>query len=321
MELHAVRTFVAVADEGQIQVAAAQLGISQQAASKRVAALERELGVRLFLRTPRGTRLTLDGEAFLPHARELLVAAERAADSVRAGRRPLRVDVLGTQLITNWALQEFHRARPDVPLDVAMFKDGRSAVDAVRDGVVDAAFWGRDVPDDRLPRGVRSSRAVDEALVLATGPAHPLADAGSVTPADLAGHRIWIPGIVPGAAWAAYYEELADRFGLDIDPSGPNFGGSHMLRTVSASATVATFLGTHTLLSAPAGVEVRRIPVRRPTPVYPHSLLWRDDHPHPGLAALREFLDGLRAREAPGGGDGKGKGDGWVWLPSWHRSS
>ncbi|MYZ11414.1 LysR family transcriptional regulator, partial [Streptomyces sp. SID2999] len=83
MDLKAVRTFVAVADAGQFQEAAALLGVTQQAVSKRIAALERDLGVRLFTRTARGAEPTLDGRAFLPHARALLLAEERAAASVR----------------------------------------------------------------------------------------------------------------------------------------------------------------------------------------------------------------------------------------------
>lgn len=81
-----MRTFVVAADAGQFQEAAAALSITQQAVSKRIAALERELAVRLFTRTARGARLTIDGQAFLPHARELLRVAERADASVRPGR-------------------------------------------------------------------------------------------------------------------------------------------------------------------------------------------------------------------------------------------
>ncbi|MEK8105261.1 LysR family transcriptional regulator [Micromonospora sp. M12] len=72
MNLDAVRTFVAAADAGQFQDAAAALSITQQAVSKRIAALEKDLQVRLFTRTARGTQLTVDGQTFLPHARELL---------------------------------------------------------------------------------------------------------------------------------------------------------------------------------------------------------------------------------------------------------
>ncbi|MEI4422399.1 LysR family transcriptional regulator, partial [Streptococcus agalactiae] len=61
MDFRAVATFVAVADTGQFQAAAADLGITQQAVSKRVAALERADGVRLFRRTPRGAELTAAG--------------------------------------------------------------------------------------------------------------------------------------------------------------------------------------------------------------------------------------------------------------------
>lgn len=88
MDLNAVRTFVAAADAGQFQEAAAALSITQQAVSKRIAVLEKDLGVRLFTRTPRGAELTIDGQAFLPHARELLRAEDRADASVRPGRRP-----------------------------------------------------------------------------------------------------------------------------------------------------------------------------------------------------------------------------------------
>ena len=66
MDLEAVRTFVAVADARQFSEAAIDLSVTQQAVSKRVAALERDLGVRLFTRTARGAQLTVDelGAAF-----------------------------------------------------------------------------------------------------------------------------------------------------------------------------------------------------------------------------------------------------------------
>ena len=47
MNIEAVRAFVAVAEEGQFQLAADRLDVSQQAVSKRIAALEAELGIAL----------------------------------------------------------------------------------------------------------------------------------------------------------------------------------------------------------------------------------------------------------------------------------
>ena len=117
MNLDAVRTFVAAADAGQFQDAAADLSITQQAVSKRIAGLERDLGVQLFGRTARGARLTADGQAFLPHARALLQAEQRAADAVRPGR-PLRVDVINPRIAPARLLSGFHDAHPDLRLEV-----------------------------------------------------------------------------------------------------------------------------------------------------------------------------------------------------------
>ena len=125
------------------------------------------------------------------------------------------------------------------------------------------------------------------------GPDHPLAAARSVRLRDLAGHRIWIPGIVEGSEWAAFYAALAAEFGLEIDALGPNFGTEALVETLAGSSTVATFAGER-----PAAPGLRRIPVRDPTPVYPHSLVWREANPHPGLAALRAHVG--TAEPAPG---------------------
>lgn len=303
-----MRTFVAVADQGQFQEAAAELGVTQQAVSKRIASLEAELGVRLFTRTPKGAHLTVDGQAFLPHARAVLDAVRHAAESVRSGRRSLRVDVIGRRIAPAALLQDFHRRHPGTALDVVtLLDDEEAAVEAVRAGTVDASFRTLRTPRRQLPGGVRAVRVLDEPLELVTGPAHPLAAAGRVAPADLPGHRIWIPGIVPGTEWAAYYAELAAAFGLDIDATGPNFGLDHLLDVVGGSSSLCTFVGARTLVPWPARPDLRRIPLVGPTPVYPHALIWRTDNAHPALGLLRDHLLGGRIRP---GGEG-------VWTPSW----
>ena len=103
-----------------------------------------------------------------------------------------------------------------------------------------------------------------------------------------------MPGIVPGTEWAAYYDELAAAFGLTIDTAGPNFGTDPLLDAVAGSPALATFVGEQTRLVSPAGHDLRRIAVRDPAPVYPHSLIWRRDNRHPALAALREHLGAAR---------------------------
>ena len=290
MDLGAVRTFVAVAEAGQFQKAAADLSISQQAVSKRVAALERALGVRLFTRAPRGAELTIDGQAFLPHARELLRVAERASASVRPGRRPLRVDVIASRVAPSALMRDFHRAHPEIDLDVVMLSDVDTAVAAVRSGAVDASFRAVAMPGRPLPEDIESVRVLDEPHQLLTGPAHALADARSVTLAELTGHRIWMPGLVPGTEWTAYYDDLVAEFGLTVEATGPNFGSDALLDTIADTPALATFTTARTRLVWPAGHDLRRIPVTDPTPVYPHSLLWHRDNPHPALPALRTHL-------------------------------
>ncbi|WP_327418353.1 LysR family transcriptional regulator [Streptomyces sp. NBC_01233] len=290
MDLDTVRTFVLAADAGQFQEAAAELAVTQQAVSKRIAGLERNLGVRLFTRTPRGAELTIDGQVFLPHARELLRVADRAAASVHPDRRPLRVDVIASRSAASGLIRGFHRAHSDIQLDVAMLFDIETAVAALRSGAIDASFRAGAVPGRPLPEDIKSVRVLDEPIQLLTGPAHALAGARSVTVAQLAGHRIWMPCIVPGAEWAAYYDDLVAEFGLTIEVTGPNFGSDALLDTIADSPALATFIGEQTRLVWPAGHGLRRIPVTDPTPVYPHSLLWHRDNPHPALPALRAHL-------------------------------
>ncbi|MFC7984346.1 LysR family transcriptional regulator [Streptomyces sp. NPDC057336] len=307
VDLLAVRTFVTAAEAGQLQIAADRLAVTQQAVSKRVAALEKSLGVPLFTRTARGVRLTVDGQAFLPHARALLDAEERALSSVRPGGRPLRVDVIGRRAATAGVLRDFHRARPGVALDVVTLPDVRAAVAAIRSGALDASFRCVTMPGFELPDGIEATPLFDEPLHLVTGPAHALAAAREITPARLAGHRVWMPGNVPGTEWTAYYDALAAAFGLTIDAVGPNFGVEDMLDTIAGSPTVATFLSDRTPLVRPAVDGLRRIPLRDPTPVYPHSLIRHAGNPHPALAALRAHLASRPAHHP----------DGEVWAPPW----
>ncbi|MGW2280206.1 LysR family transcriptional regulator [Streptomyces sp. NPDC001770] len=307
MDLEAVRTFTVVAETGQFQRAAADLSITQQAVSKRIAALERGIGVRLFTRAPRGAELTIDGQAFLPHARELLRAAERAVASVRPGRRALRVDVLNSRGAQSGLMRGFHHAYPETALDVMMLFEIETAMTALRSGAIDASFRAVAAPGRPLPEDIESVRVLDEPLQLLTGPAHALAGARSVTLAELAGHRIWMPGIVPGTEWAAYYDDLVAEFGLTIEATGPNFGSDALLDTIADTPALATFMGEHTRLIWPTGHDLRRIPVTDPTPVYPHSLLWHRDNPHPALATLRAHLAATTADHDTAG----------TWTPGW----
>ncbi|ROP42339.1 LysR family transcriptional regulator [Saccharothrix texasensis] len=306
MDTEALRSFVRAADLGQVGHAAAELGVTQQAVSKRVAGLERELGVHLFTRTARGVELTLDGQAFLPHARAVVTGVDRAVAAVRPGSRALRVDVLGLRSAQAVVLHDYWRSHPGTRLDVVTLKveDPLLAAVAVESGEVDASF--RTVIDrSALPRGVRMVHAFDSPLELLVGPRHPLAAARRLTPSRLREHRIWVPGITPRSEWAEFYHQLATDFDLRIDAAGPNFGNEVLQDTLADSPDVATLVGARDRYTWPAHHDLRRIPIAEPTIAYPLSLLHPDANPHPGLRPVVDHLRGLPC--LPGD----------TWRPSW----
>lgn len=302
-----MRTFVAIVDNSRFQEAADALSITQQAVSKRIAALEKDLDVRLFTRTARGARLTIDGQAFLPHARELLRVAERADASVRPGRRALRIDVVNRRIASAVLLQDFYRSHPEIELDIiTLDADVDGAVAAVAAGTIDATFHG--VPPRRhLPEAIRTTPVIDEPHELLVGPRHPLANARAVTPTQLAGHRIWMPGLHARGEVADYYAELAAAFGLTIDMIGPVFGNEALLDEIADSSNLATLVGARSRYMWPDSYHLRRIPLRDPIPIYPLSLIWRGDNAHPALAILRGYLDSRRPA-APASAQ---------WMPKW----
>ena len=83
MLLAQVEAFLTVAERRSVSGAAAVLYVTQPALTTRIKNLERELGVELFIRTPRGMRLTAAGRAFRPHA-------QRALQELAEGRELLR---------------------------------------------------------------------------------------------------------------------------------------------------------------------------------------------------------------------------------------
>ncbi|SAL76093.1 LysR family transcriptional regulator [Caballeronia choica] len=86
MDYTLLRAFAAVAREGNLTRAAAQLHLTQPAVSLQIKNLQEALGVVLFSRTSHGLLLTRDGEALLPHAERALAAANdvwRAAAALR----------------------------------------------------------------------------------------------------------------------------------------------------------------------------------------------------------------------------------------------
>ena len=83
MELRQLRYFVGISEAGSLLKASARLHIAQPALGQQMAALEQELGAKLFDRSSRGVTLTDAGRIFLEHAQLVLADIERARAAVR----------------------------------------------------------------------------------------------------------------------------------------------------------------------------------------------------------------------------------------------
>jgi len=183
MELHQLEYFVAVAEEASFTRAAGRVHVAQPGVSAQVRRLESELGQQLLDRSGRSVRLTEVGSAVLPFARAALdaVANARLAVDDLAGlvRGQVTVGMVSGCALPVLAelLAGFHDRHPGVA--IALVEDNSDRlVERLRDGRLDLALIGSAEP---TPADIDSVVLVDEELVAAVAPGHPLAGAGAVT--------------------------------------------------------------------------------------------------------------------------------------------
>lgn len=189
MELRHLRYFVTVADELSFSGAARVLHISQPPLSQQIAALEKELGVRLFDRTSRRVELTDTGRALLYEAREVLRRTDdiqRAAAGAVDGRieRPLRLGSIPSgfaELLPN-VLPAFRSRHPNVTLLVEA-RDVSDLAHALIRGQLDVGVLRTVDPVD----GLTIAPIAEEPLVVALPARHGQATQDAVRLPDLSG--------------------------------------------------------------------------------------------------------------------------------------
>ncbi|WP_410569500.1 LysR family transcriptional regulator [Amycolatopsis sp. cmx-4-61] len=182
VELRQLKYFVTVAEELHFGRAAERLHIVQPAVSQQVRRLERSLGVPLFSRTTRSVALTEAGRRFLPEARAVLAAAERAREAVAPSGGLVRLGTsegLGDRL--DALLRAFARLAPSASLEL-VHAPTVQRLQRVRDGSLDAT----------IVRGSWPSAGLDftplwmDDVWVALPASHPLAAAPEVSFASLA---------------------------------------------------------------------------------------------------------------------------------------
>jgi DNA-binding transcriptional LysR family regulator len=124
IRLDDVQAFVQAVDAGSFSAAARLSSVTPAMVSSAVQRLERELGVRLFIRSTRSMRLSDDGERYLPHARAMLDSLAGGARALAESRGeisgPLRLAVpsdLGRNVLLPW-LDDFQALHPGVSLQL-----------------------------------------------------------------------------------------------------------------------------------------------------------------------------------------------------------
>ncbi len=179
--------FVLVARYGSLAAAARAIDLTPPAATKRLAALEARLGVRLVNRTTRSISLTSEGETYLRHATRILAEIREMEDVVSQGRATprglLRVNAtlgFGRTAIAP-LVSAFSLRYPEVEVQMEVTD---KPIDLVESGFDLAIRFGA-LPDKRL----NARRIMSNRRFLCASPAYLERHGAPLSLADLASHR------------------------------------------------------------------------------------------------------------------------------------
>lgn len=188
MNLHQLRIFCTIVEEGSFRQAADRLFLSQPSVSQQVAALERSFEVRLFERRGRSITLTPEGRALHVLASELLRQADeipsRFSDmrALRSGRLEMGVSPFAGHHILPGTLASFRREFPSVSVSV-ISGNTTEILRELKRGDAEMVIMGKTFPFSRDP--ALTYRPLGEDRLLLVAPAgHPWSDAGRAEHSD-----------------------------------------------------------------------------------------------------------------------------------------
>lgn len=190
MELHQLRCFVAVVEEGGLNRATTRIHITQPALSYQIKQLENELGVSLLHRQPRGICPTEAGRVLFQHAQEVLESVRRArravemlADGVVGEIRIGTISSIGGYFLPPVIAQ----LQEKYPLARSTIMYGRSpeVMEALLSNRVDLAIVSDPLPNRRFS----TEKIAEETVSLVCGKSHPFYGESSIEPAALWGEK------------------------------------------------------------------------------------------------------------------------------------
>jgi len=298
-----LRYFVAVAEELHFGRAAQRVHISGPALSQQIIALERELGVDLFVRDRRSVRLSEAGRTLLPDARSILSLADDAKHRLQwAATRsaPVRLGYV------SWLPDDVGAVvEPAAALRIDEWVlPSHVQADRVAEGTLDLALaW---ITSEQVKqRGLR-------AHLLRVEPLHAVLPAVSSSEPIAAQHlKVLIDADESAwSSWNRFAEEFAAHTGagvVNIDDGGIT-GDAFYAHVRKIGSAVLASPKRHTAVPPPS---LGQRPVAEPVPLWTWSLLHRDDDDRVGV---RGAVDALLA--AARGRDWLKTPTGQWWTPS-----
>ena len=238
MNIRQLKLFVAVAEERNFGRAAVRLHMSQPPLSRQIKALEEDLGVLLFKRTPLGVELTQAGKTLMKDAYNINALVDQATERAqRAGRGQvgiLDVGIFGAAIFDTIPsiLSTFTQSHPEVKL-VLHNAQTAAQIEAVRQGRVLLAF-DRFVPSEP---DLAVELVARESLVVALNQHNPLARKDRISICDLASEKL-ITGIMTRSNLADQTMALFHDLGIE-----PNIV-QQVSDVMTAAALVASGYGT-----------------------------------------------------------------------------
>ncbi|RKS93021.1 molybdate transport repressor ModE-like protein [Microbacterium sp. AG790] len=290
-DLDALRLLAAVGETGSLTAAGRRLGVTQQAASARLRALETEIGAVLVARGARGSVLTAVGELVAGWGGDVVAAAARFDESVAAlqerRRGTLRIAAsltIAEYLLPDWLSQ--WRRRDPAAAGVRLDAENSTAVIArVRRGGAELGFIETpDLPDD-LDRVVI---ARDE-LVVVAAPSHPWASAARITRAELAATPLVLRERGSGTRRAldAALEEGGTPL---VAAPAAELPSSLAVRTTAATGFAPAVVSALVVRDDLAAGRVVRVALEGPPLTRPLSAVWARGRAVPAASRLLEAI-------------------------------
>ena len=231
----ALRVLIAVVETGSISGAADELHMSQQAASQRIRALEKSLGVAVLERTARGSRLTAAGHLAVQHGRTAVDALDAlAAALARRAPSPLTIAAsltIAEHLVPGWLLASGSAANVTVHV-------GNSAevADAVRAGAADVGF----IESTDVPRDLRAVTLGLDELVAAVAPGDPWARRSALPWAELAERPLVVREA--GSGTRRSLDDLLADAGLEPAPPAAELATTAAVRAAAIAGVAPAIL-------------------------------------------------------------------------------